>query len=261
MQWKPSTDGEILFLELHQGLGSSIEVTGRDGAGLEFLTSEEYFIEMVRLFATLEVFLRCLLTAREFVCMQPESKPLLLGRELSHAVDLPRSLWTNERFCAAAKQAGRIAHEKRRNARIERAATRTSPKTCYMCGIDLVETPAVHNQFTVEHLWPLCFGGETVDANLVPMCKDCNEKRDNLLTWASAPIQAAFVRAGKRPDSLVRISLGLARLIRTAENSGGKLLTLKEAAERGAPMYPDLTLEEAKHYLYVDLFNLTQGVA
>ena len=155
MRWKPSTAGEDLFLRLHQGLSSSIDVTGRGAAGLEFLTSEEYFIEMVRLFATLEVFLRCLLTAQEFVCVQPESEPLRLGRELMRAVDLPRSLWADKRFCAVAKQAGRVAHEKLRNDGVERAATRASPKLCYMCGIHLVDTSAAHNQFTVEHLWPL----------------------------------------------------------------------------------------------------------
>ena len=261
MRWKPSTSGEDLFLRLDDGLGRSIQVTASNASGLDFLTSQTYFVGLVRTAATLEVFLNCLRTAKAFVREQSDSAPLLLGKELGRTIDLPRSLWADRQFCEVAKQAGKVANEKKRNDKVEKAATRGAPRVCSMCGVALNTIAKDNNKFTVEHLWPLALGGETIESNLVPMCLHCNNKRDNALSWASLPILDTFHIGKSTPSTLTRISLGLARLVRVAENEGGRPLTLKEAVEQHAPLYRKLALKDEQRYLYVDLFNMALDTA
>lgn len=261
MRWRPSTSGEDLYLRLQEGLGDTIEITGSGPAALEFLTSEEYFVEFVRVLASMEVFMRCIRVAREFVRDCDHLPPLELGKALMHAVDLPRAMWTDRAFCETAKLAGRIAQFQKRDKRLERAAVRGDDKHCYMCGIALTKTKDALDQLSVEHLWPLAFGGESTPENLVAACADCNNKRDRMLTWAAGPVQSTYHFGRDTPDSMARLSLGLARLIKTAGADGRRLLTLKQAAILARPLYVRHALKADKHYLYVDLFQLSEGAA
>lgn len=47
---------------------------------------------------------------------------------------------------------------------------------CHFCG-----RPVRPEELTMEHLVPLVRGGKSVKANLVPACKECNDRKKYLL--------------------------------------------------------------------------------
>lgn len=49
---------------------------------------------------------------------------------------------------------------------------------CYYCGRKVKPS-----ELTMDHLIPLARGGKSVRENLVPACKDCNNKKKYLLPW------------------------------------------------------------------------------
>ena len=63
---------------------------------------------------------------------------------------------------------------------------------CYMCGValDFGETDKIR-MFTMEHIWPQSFGGNSIEENLLPSCGSCNHnKKKNFPTWAMVNIQS-----------------------------------------------------------------------
>ena len=53
---------------------------------------------------------------------------------------------------------------------------KTASGTCYYCGCQVA-----HRQLTMDHLVPLSRGGRSTKDNLVPSCKDCNNKKKTIL--------------------------------------------------------------------------------
>ena len=53
---------------------------------------------------------------------------------------------------------------------------KTASGTCYYCGAKVA-----HRQLTMDHLVPLSRGGRSTKDNLVPSCKDCNNKKKTML--------------------------------------------------------------------------------
>lgn len=51
-----------------------------------------------------------------------------------------------------------------------------SPGICYYCGSRFKPS-----ELTMDHLIPLTRGGKSVQGNLVPACKECNNKKKYLL--------------------------------------------------------------------------------
>lgn len=258
MLWRPVTFGEDLFLRLYGELGHPIDLRGPAIGDLEFLIAPQLFKDFVRLAATLEVFLRCVRAARHFFETEGHLSPRQVGQALRREVDLPAQLYADREFCECAKQTGRIASLKPRSHTIERNATRAEPRRCYLCDIALTDTPGSRDQFTIEHLWPLSLGGDTVEENLLPACKNCNDTRQHIVTWAWGPVQSTFHASseGEAPPRELRLSLALARvmLVAAGGHSGKHLLTLKEAAKKTRPAIADLQVEKGRHYVYFELF-------
>jgi 5-methylcytosine-specific restriction endonuclease McrA len=53
---------------------------------------------------------------------------------------------------------------------------KTAQGTCYYCGVKVT-----HRQLTMDHIVPLSRGGRSTKDNLVPSCKDCNNKKKTML--------------------------------------------------------------------------------
>jgi 5-methylcytosine-specific restriction endonuclease McrA len=83
--------------------------------------------------------------------------------------------------------------------RYKRHAQRTH-QHCYMCGVTLdFSEQDEHTRFTLEHIWPRCYGGNSIDENLLPACGSCNSKKKrDLATWAMSNVQAVIL--GFSPD-------------------------------------------------------------
>ena len=46
---------------------------------------------------------------------------------------------------------------------------------CYYCGRKIMP-----NKITLDHIYPRSLGGPTIPQNLIPACKNCNEKKGNM---------------------------------------------------------------------------------
>ncbi len=53
---------------------------------------------------------------------------------------------------------------------------KTAPGKCYFCG-----QKVPFKELTMDHLLPLARGGRSTKDNLVPCCKDCNNKKKSML--------------------------------------------------------------------------------
>jgi len=53
---------------------------------------------------------------------------------------------------------------------------KTAPGLCHYCGVK-----TAHRNLTMDHLVPLVRGGRSTKNNLVPACKDCNNKKKSML--------------------------------------------------------------------------------
>ena len=53
---------------------------------------------------------------------------------------------------------------------------KTAPGTCYYCG-----KKVGYKNLTMDHIIPLSRGGHSTKKNLVPSCKDCNNRKKTLL--------------------------------------------------------------------------------
>lgn len=53
-----------------------------------------------------------------------------------------------------------------------------SKRRCYYCGKEVPE-----NELTMDHLIPLIRGGKSIKSNLVPSCKNCNNKKKYMLPF------------------------------------------------------------------------------
>lgn len=253
MQWKPVTIGEIVFLFLYRHLGQHIDVSDQQ-SDLEFLVTPNRFKEFAQLAATLEVFLRTVRAASRTYAMNPGATVSLYGQNARNEADLPASVAIDSEFRALLRDLGRVAHERRRNQPIEKNILRGGNASCYLCGADLVLTGNAHNKATVDHVWPLRFGGEGLEENLAVSCKDCNEKKGHAATWAWGPVVSTYEEltdANTSLNSPLRISLILARIMSEA-SSPARRSTLKEAAARIWPAASNVTMSPNHPHLYFE---------
>ncbi len=74
---------------------------------------------------------------------------------------------------------GEIARQKQQARKLRRSAwwqRKVSKGICYYCGRHVDP-----GKLTMDHIVPLIRGGKSTKGNLVPACKDCNNKKKYLL--------------------------------------------------------------------------------
>ncbi len=74
-----------------------------------------------------------------------------------------------------------IAKEKQRARELRRSPwwkKKISSGKCYYCGRDFLPS-----ELTMDHKVPIARGGRSEKINLVPACKDCNNKKMYMLPW------------------------------------------------------------------------------
>jgi hypothetical protein len=93
----------------------------------------------------------------------------------------------------------------------EKAAARDSAmrrsEPCYMCGvkIDYQQVGPGYGHFSLEHVWPRAFGGDSILENALPACQSCNNKKNSFATWGMVGIQALVLGIAPAPESLREI--------------------------------------------------------
>ncbi|MFK4583679.1 5-methylcytosine-specific restriction endonuclease McrA [Bradyrhizobium ottawaense] len=258
MLWRPATYGEQAFLHIYENVGRHLSVQHGSDSSLDFLVNERSFQEFAQLHATIEVFIRCM---RAAVFLQTEIAHLPApeyGRQLAKRDYVSLSLASDRRFCELIKQTARISFEARPASNQLAKEVKEATAGCYLCGIALTKAGPAHSRSTVEHLWPLSLGGESIEENLIAACQDCNTKRENSITWAWGPVQSTDYRHDptKSANVQLRISLAMAKLMSEASaQSTGRRSTLKQAALRISPLFPNFAIRDGRHRVYFELFD------
>ena len=65
---------------------------------------------------------------------------------------------------------------------------------CYLCGTELDFSADDHQAFTLDHVWPSAYGGNSDYENLLGACRSCNEAKASEPSWAMYPIQSFVAR-------------------------------------------------------------------
>lgn len=252
MLWRPVTNGEELFLRIHECTGAVLELGLPSDDYLDCLLSADDFKDFVRLSATLEVFLRCVRDARAHLIQSPGDSSASVAKKLRQRLNLPMRLWQDREFVELVRLVGLTSNQKQRNSVIEDEAMAQLAARCYLCGIPLSRKRKRSDSYTIEHVWPISFGGDTTIENLLPACGSCNSKRGHVLSWAAGPVQSTYVHPSEKIPYLLKLSFGMARLFHAAK-SGRRLKTLKDAAISCQPLIVDLPLDPDRHHLYFEL--------
>lgn len=129
---------------------------------------------------------------------------------------------------------------------------------CYLCGTQMDFIAEGHEAFTLDHVWPRAYGGNSDFENLLGSCRSCNNLKSSEPSWAMYPIQS-YVAGFEVQDlddmpKVMRFAVQARAAKHLAESEGR---SLREAYLRlGRPDRP-VVLSEATA---VDLFNLEFSV-
>jgi hypothetical protein len=129
---------------------------------------------------------------------------------------------------------------------------------CYLCGAELEDAAADSPVFfTLDHVWPQAYGGDSDYDNLLPACQSCNHRKGHAASWSLYPIQALVHGYQLTAEDIANLpkEMRFAVLTRAAMDTAvADRLSLKEAfVSLGRPDLPTVVDESTS----VDVFNLT----
>ena len=136
---------------------------------------------------------------------------------------------------------------------------------CYLCGRILVFSQEDTNaKFTLDHLWPRDFGGDSIEENLLPACKECNSQhKKNYPTWAMTNVHSLLLGFEPSENSLKRVP-GSSRYAihhRHVQNIAiEKQISLKEAYVFAGPSEGVRVIEPLEFGHFFNLANHNSGL-
>ena len=92
---------------------------------------------------------------------------------------------------------------------------------CYMCGqaLDFNQKDPVRS-YTLEHIWPRSYGGDSIEDNFLPACISCNgDKKSNFATWTMPAIQSLLFGLKPQEENLTKIPRVLEILVALSRGS------------------------------------------
>src|SRR3546814_9533822 len=114
----------------------------------------------------MEIFFRCVRSATGYLEEMSDPRASDLAAVVRREVDLPPQFGRDREFSEILLRTGRIASNTARDSRLEKAVMGELGMQCFMCGRALTRRGnAGVDKYTVEHLWPISFGGETIEGN------------------------------------------------------------------------------------------------
>jgi hypothetical protein len=135
-------------------------------------------------------------------------------------------------------------HAVRRSHR--QAVLRASNNFCFLCGVLLDPRAASGSRTypTLEHVWPASMGGDTIEENLLPACRECQQVTQDTLSWEWCNIQNLVLPPQPSFDSLEAVSkrTRYARhYFEALTSTEFRRLTLKQALIQLGPMTSSIT--------------------
>lgn len=147
------------------------------------------------------------------------------------------------RLAALAVSAAESSHKNIPNSVIKAVNGEKLRHTCYICGNLLQkesEDPTTCLEY--EHIWPSCYGGNSIAENILPACKRCNKAKGDMLLWHTAHIGAFCLKPNPSTEEMTRVTrshIVAAHMKRIFNHATSNRVTLKESALRVGPISPD----------------------
>jgi hypothetical protein len=127
---------------------------------------------------------------------------------------------------------------------------------CYLCGGNLDYNPSdpnAHDRFTLDHVWPQAYGGDSSEENLLPACAACNGRKAHAAAWVLYPVQSLIVGTHQHELQLMPKEMRFAVRARAAQSLTRSGLSLRDAyLDLGRPL-PPLIVDSSQA---LDVFNL-----
>lgn len=100
---------------------------------------------------------------------------------------------------------------------------------CYCCGADMLfRMGNSRNNIPLDHIWPRSLGGVSTEANLLPICEDCNGAKTDRLSWGVFGVVQDYAAVSQSQDADLLLTLALRRRAAT-KLAEEKYITLKQA--------------------------------
>ncbi len=168
----------------------------------------ENYVELCKEIITVNVTCRVVALGRTLAEDRSTEDPLFVGeyrRALREAIGIPADdISLVLRNAVLAVRASQIDFTVRERERL-RAGARARNSACYMCGVVLDFVNDTYQAYSLEHIWPQAFGGDSIDENVLPACKSCNGKKSGFCTWGMVAVQSlvlGLVPSAERLDEI-----------------------------------------------------------
>ena len=142
--------------------------------------------------------------------------------------------------------------------RVIEAEARKAMPYCYLCGTDLDfdSNEDYWTAFTIDHVWPRAYGGNSLADNLLPACQSCNVKKGHTPSWSMYPVQALIAGHQLDDEKLATLPKEMRFSVQSraaAHHATANATSLKDAfISLGRPGTPSVVNPQVS----VDVFNL-----
>jgi hypothetical protein len=206
--YEPVTAGERLYMLLLRLTGRSNWESLRRSFALS-CRSDEY-VELFQEVMTANLTCRTVSLGRSLAKEMSPGDPVYeseLKSALIGTIGIPVSeVATILRGTTDAVKAAEHDFSPREKERLRKAAKLHNVR-CYMCGgaIDYDGVGKEWQAYTLEHVWPQSYGGDSIDENALPACHGCNEKKADFATWGMVAVQSLILGLNPSNDKLEEI--------------------------------------------------------
>lgn len=203
LDYPASTKGEVLFQFVRRHLSRDDSLT-KHPTWLTQIDDSENWNHYIEESMVLALMGRILVGGRRLRTEFGNSS--LFQTELKSSINQSLSLDKNDlnrmlRLTAEAIRASEESISKGIRKSI-RSWARLNHSSCYLCG-EMLNFDDADDQrsFTLDHVWPRDFGGDSKPENLLPACKECNnDHKRNFPTWAMTNVHALILSRGGNLD-------------------------------------------------------------
>lgn len=263
--FKATSPGERLYVLISQSVLNTREITRWGGLSAAFRGSgrSQSMVEFSKRFSVLHTLTRVVVAAKYYYEEtmndvfgrlprdhdRREMRQFLVDKLKVEATNSDLLNELSELGLDAARVSRRDVAPGARAQTIRQELTRTGAIHCYICGDRLDERcgdPMLPLFVHMDHIWPCSMGGISREANLLPVCRRCNETKDDMVAWeggwhlsyVGAPEPGGVLKTPRRERiaTLQRAAMEIA----IAEN-----VTLKEAHLRLGPLVGIGVIDEA----------------
>lgn len=208
--FRPVTSGEILFQYIIK------EVIGRtrisDVQQLDLLQIggrlDDFYEYYVGVFAA-NILRRCIKKA-ERVVQEIDNESLhqkAMVRYFQESLEIPKNSNSGnlDRLAALVLDA-ELKSRKDISPSTRKIVTPKFQCECYVCGRYIsVNHTNINLRLELEHIWPQCYGGDSIPENLIPACHECNNEKSHLLLWQNFHLHSFTLKPNPSPDELTSI--------------------------------------------------------